>query len=94
MLADFQLLLSMAAIHTTTISVVAIMYELAARPEYIEPLREEMVNAIEEDGGVLKKTTLNKLMKLDSFMKESARMNCGFRSYPPRCAWITRRKKG
>lgn len=81
-LADFQLLLSMAAIHTTTISVVAILYELAARPEYIEPLREEMIRAIEEDGGQLKKSTLGKMIRLDSFMKESGRTNSSFRSYP------------
>lgn len=80
-LADFQLMLSMAAIHTTTISVVTVMYELAARPEYIEGLREEMIAMIEEDGGVLKKSTLAKMMKLDSFIKESARTNCGYRSY-------------
>lgn len=82
-LADFQLLLSMAAIHTTTTSVVTMMYELAARPEYIEPLREEMISMIEEDGGLLKKSTLAKMTKLDSFMKESTRVNCGLRSYPP-----------
>lgn len=83
-LADFQLLLSMAAIHTTTLSVVSILYDLAARPEYIDPLREEMVNAIQEDGGVLKKSTLAKMIKLDSFMKEAGRFNCSRRSYPSR----------
>lgn len=82
-LADFQLVLSMAAIHTTTVTVVTVMYDLAARPEYIEGLREEMITMIEEDGGVLKKSTLAKMVKLDSFMKESARINCGYRSYPP-----------
>lgn len=82
-LADFQLMLSMAAIHTTTIAVVTVMYELAARPEYIEELREEMIAMIEEDEGLLKKSTLAKMMKLDSFMKESTRVNCGYRSYPP-----------
>lgn len=78
-LAYFQLLLSMAAIHTTTMTVVTVLYELAARPEYIEPLREEMIRAVEEDGGLMKKSTLAKMMKLDSFMKESARINCGHR---------------
>lgn len=78
-LAYFQLLLSMAAIHTTTMTVVTVLYELAARPEYVEPLREEMIRMIEEDGGLLKKSTLAKMMKLDSFMKESSRVNCGHR---------------
>lgn len=78
-LSYFQLLLSMAAIHTTTIIVVTVLYELAAHPEYIEPLREEMIRAIEEDNGLVKKSTLAKMMKLDSFMKESARVNSGHR---------------
>lgn len=81
-LADFQLLLSMAALHTTTITLVAVLYDIAARPEYIESLREEMISMIQEDGGMLKKTTLTKMVKLDSFMKESMRFNSSQRSCP------------
>lgn len=81
LLADFQLVLSMAAIHTTTQSAMMVLYDLAARPEYIDVLREEMETAIHEDGGVLKKSTLGKMMKLDSFMKESKRVNSDVREY-------------
>jgi hypothetical protein len=71
----------MAAIHSTTITVTAIMYDLAAHPEYIQPLQDEIQQIINEDGqdvngdGVmlLKKESMSKLWKLDSFMKESQR---------------------
>ena len=48
------------------------VYELCERPEYIEPLREEMTRALEEDGGWGKRTA-GKLLKLDSFIKETSR---------------------
>ncbi|KAL8761588.1 MAG: hypothetical protein Q9184_002296 [Pyrenodesmia sp. 2 TL-2023] len=50
-----------------------VMFDLCAQPEYIEPLREEVEAAIKEDGG-WKKATLNKMQKLDSFLKESQRV--------------------
>jgi hypothetical protein len=57
------------------------LFDLAARPEYIKPLREEIEQVIAEDGydvtgdGTmkLKKSSLPRLRKLDSFMKESQR---------------------
>jgi hypothetical protein len=50
------------------------MYDLAAYPEYIQPLRDEICAVAGEDG-VLKKTSLLKLKKMDSVMKESQRMH-------------------
>ncbi|WPH04790.1 Hypothetical protein R9X50_00768600 [Acrodontium crateriforme] len=73
-LAHRQLLLSLASIHTTTMSAAHALYDLCARPEYFEPLREEAKQVIAEDGG-WQKTTLNKMRKLDSFLKESQRFN-------------------
>ncbi|TAQ88952.1 hypothetical protein B7494_g2745 [Chlorociboria aeruginascens] len=70
-----QLSVSMAAIHTTTIHVTNVLYDLASRPEYIAPLREEISVILAEDNGTLLKTSMTKLRKLDSFMKESARLN-------------------
>jgi hypothetical protein len=43
-------------------------------PEYIEPLREEARTIIDEEGGITKRG-LDKMKKLDSFLKESQRMN-------------------
>ena len=49
------------------------LYHLAANPEYIKPLREEVEQVIKEQGWT--KAAMNKLRKLDSFMKESQRLN-------------------
>ncbi|KAI0389232.1 cytochrome P450 monooxygenase [Xylariaceae sp. FL0594] len=73
-LAHRQLLLSLASIHTTTMAAAHALYDLCAHPQYFEPLREEIIAVLREDGG-WKKTTLNKMRKMDSFMKESQRMN-------------------
>lgn len=73
-IAHRQLLVSLAAIHTTSMSVSHFIYDLCAYPQYLEPLREEIIKTLREDGD-FKKTTLNKLRKLDSFLKESQRLN-------------------
>ncbi|RHZ63614.1 cytochrome P450 [Aspergillus thermomutatus] len=73
-LAHRQLLLSLASIHTTTMAAAHCFYDLCQHPEYFEPLREEINDVITQDGG-WKKTTLNKMRKLDSFLKESQRIN-------------------
>jgi hypothetical protein len=56
----------MAAVHT--------LYDLCERPEYISDLRAETKLALQEDGS-WKFTTIKKLRRLDSFMKESMRYN-------------------
>ena len=73
-IAHRQLLVSLAAIHTTSMSVSHLIYDLCAYQQYLEPLREEIIKTLREDDG-FKKTTLNKLRKLDSFMKETQRLN-------------------
>lgn len=73
-LAHRQLILSLAAIHTTSMAATHALYDLCAHPEYLEPLRDELVAVLKEDGGWCKQT-LNKLVKLDSFLKESQRIN-------------------
>jgi cytochrome P450 len=73
-IARAQVGLSLAAIHTTSNLLTNIMYDLAAYPEYIQPLRDEICAVAGEDG-VLKKTSLLKLKKMDSVMKESQRMH-------------------
>lgn len=51
------------------------MYDLAARPEFQEPIREEIMASLAENNGVLTKASLDKCHLLDSFLKESQRMN-------------------
>lgn len=71
-LARSQVGLALAAIHTTSNLLTNIMYDLAAYPEYFQPLREEICAVAAEDG-VLKKTSLLKFKLMDSIMKESQR---------------------
>lgn len=51
------------------------LYDLAAYQEHVAPLREELQTVLSEDGGKFRKSTMPKLRKLDSFMKESQRVN-------------------
>ena len=53
---------------------VHVLYDLAAHPQYVEPLRDEIRAVAIEDGG-WQKSSYSKLRKLDSFIKESQRVN-------------------
>ncbi|CDO77218.1 hypothetical protein BN946_scf184747.g31 [Trametes cinnabarina] len=56
------------------------LYNLAANPLYIEPLRVEVERVISEEGS---KASLGKMIKIDSFLKESMRLADGtFRVSP------------
>ncbi|CAD6501468.1 BgTH12-01720 [Blumeria graminis f. sp. triticale] len=78
-----QLELSFAAIHTSSITLTNAIFDLAAYPEYIPILREEIQAVMKEDGydqandGTckLRKPSIPRLAKLDSFLKESQRVN-------------------
>ncbi|KAJ3488343.1 hypothetical protein NLI96_g2934 [Meripilus lineatus] len=67
------LLMNFAAIHTSSNSFTHALYHLAANPEYILPIREEIEAITTQDGWT--KAAMNKLRKLDSLMKESQRLN-------------------
>lgn len=72
-----QLGLAAAAIHTTARLLTNVLFDIAANPEYISELREEIESAKEKTGGVLTVESLGKLIKLDSFIKETMRMHAG-----------------
>ncbi|KAI0024832.1 cytochrome P450 [Xylariomycetidae sp. FL0641] len=80
-LGDNQLLLTFAAIHTTSMTSTAAVMDLATYPQYIEPLRQEIEQVIAEEGlkensqgqVLFPKRATAKLKKLDSFLKESLR---------------------
>ncbi|KAL4732975.1 cytochrome P450 [Aspergillus similis] len=61
-------------IHTTTQLIVHSLFEIATRPEYVRPLREEIEGALAAHGG-WNKTSLESMVKLDSFVKECQRYN-------------------
>ena len=58
-----------AALFTTGTTCVHILYHLAKRPEYIEPIREE----VEFFEGSMSRVNATKLVKLDSFIRECQR---------------------
>jgi cytochrome P450 len=76
-LAKMQLALIFAAIHTTTMTLTNILYTLAVTPEYVGPLREEIVNVMSDNDGKITTRALQQMVKLDSYMKEVTRL------YPP-----------
>ncbi|KAH9950883.1 cytochrome P450 [Amylocystis lapponica] len=67
------LILNLAAVHTSSITLTHAMFDLAVHPQYIEPLREEIESAIDQEGWT--KAGINKMVKLDSFLKETQRCN-------------------
>lgn len=76
-LAHLQVVMSLASIHTSQMNAVHVLYDLVARPGVIEPIREEIIQVIKEDGEWIQwqKGSFSKLRKLDSFMRESQRFN-------------------
>lgn len=76
-LAHLEVVMSLASIHTSQMNAVHVLYDLAAIPGHIDVLREEITQVIKQDGPWLKwgKNSFYKLKKLDSFMRESQRMN-------------------
>ncbi|EJD07466.1 cytochrome P450 [Fomitiporia mediterranea MF3/22] len=68
-----MLAVNFAAMHTSSSSFTHALFHLAAEPNYIPTLREEIEQVIKEDGW--SKVAMTKMWKLDSFMKESQRMN-------------------
>ncbi|CAJ2505514.1 Uu.00g129080.m01.CDS01 [Anthostomella pinea] len=75
--AETQLNMSMAAIHTTTLTVTMILYDLVARPDIISELRDEIKRVLATTDGVMTTHALFEMKLLDSVMKESQRVNPG-----------------
>lgn len=72
-LASRVLLVNFASVHTTSITFTQAIYDLAAHPELIPPLREEIETLVALEGW--QKSTVMKMHKLDSCLKESIRMH-------------------
>jgi hypothetical protein len=51
------------------------IFDLCARPEYIEPLRSEAQTVLAQGNGEWQFSTVKRLHQLDSFLKESQRGN-------------------
>ncbi|KAI0599020.1 cytochrome P450 [Biscogniauxia sp. FL1348] len=69
--ANFQLVLSVVAIHTSSDLMQQVVMDLAENPQYIQPLRDEVVSVLRAEGW--KKSALYNMKLLDSAIKESQR---------------------
>ena len=67
-----QLALSFVAIHTTADMVGQLLFDLIENPEYLQPLREEVISVLQSGGW--NKNSLYNMKLLDSFLKESLRI--------------------
>ncbi|KAJ5793865.1 Cytochrome p450 [Penicillium paradoxum] len=70
-----QLLLTFASIHTTSNLLQNVMYDLIANPEYIDLLRQEIIEVLKDQSDGWQKTSLHSLKMMDSVFKESQRLN-------------------
>lgn len=83
-----QMLISVVAIHTTTMTMAQVIYDLLEHPEYIDILRNEIksVKSVEDEPWT--KAKIAGLKKMDSFMKESQRIRpagLGMDTTPTKC---------
>ncbi|KAK0741381.1 cytochrome P450 [Schizothecium vesticola] len=75
-LAGRVLLLNFAAIHTSAFSITSAILDLVfSKQEYVDELRAEIEHVLAEHGGEWNKRALAKMVKLDSIMRESSRLN-------------------
>ncbi|KAK3374752.1 cytochrome P450 [Podospora didyma] len=77
-LTDMLLLLLLAAIHTTSLAVTNIFYDLVIRPDVVEELKAEIKSVLADSGGIMTTQALNDMKLVDSVMRESQRLNPPF----------------
>ncbi|KAF7367745.1 hypothetical protein MSAN_00838400 [Mycena sanguinolenta] len=64
---------NMVSVHTSSAAFTRALFDLATYPEYLLPMREEVEHVMAEEGW--SKTALNSMVKVDSFLRESQRLN-------------------
>ncbi|KAH9042739.1 cytochrome P450 [Lactarius pseudohatsudake] len=72
-LARRMLVVNFAAIHSTSTTFTNVLYHLLSNPKYVEPLRQDVETAVAEEGWT--KAGLDKMHKIDSFLRETQRMD-------------------
>lgn len=68
------MMLYVSATSTSTLALSNAVIDLCAMPDYIKPLRDE-IKQCSQDGTALSIPAMKKMAKLDSFLKESHRVN-------------------
>lgn len=80
-MAARQCVLTLASIHTTSLSVANLLFDLCAHPEWMPVLTEEVEAVVKEYGhvgenpNITTKQWISRLEKMDSFFVESQRQN-------------------
>lgn len=75
MLVWRMLHIDISAVHTSSVTFIDCVNELAACPEIHDELRQEIRDVFAAEGGQWRKQGLTKLVKMDSFMRETVRFN-------------------
>ena len=77
LMADRMCILIFASMHTTSMNCANTIMDLASRPEYMQELYEEQLEVHKEadENGILPIEALNRMKKLDSFVREALRLN-------------------
>lgn len=67
--------MSLAFVHTSAMLMTYMIYDLAAMPEYLDPLREEVQKTFKDGWANATQASLISQHQMDSFMKEVQRFN-------------------
>lgn len=67
------LLMSLAVVHTSSMALCHALYDLILRPEYLEPLREEISRTLRDGWENATKMSFDAQRRMDSFLRESQR---------------------
>ncbi|KAK5020761.1 hypothetical protein LTS07_011447 [Exophiala sideris] len=73
--ARVQILIGVGSIHTTTNALTNTIFDVISFPEVADELRAEYVDTLAANGGRMNKIALNSLIRFDSVMRESQRLN-------------------
>ncbi|CAG8468068.1 10533_t:CDS:10 [Diversispora eburnea] len=84
-ICEFIFIIIVASINTTSRHITCALYDFAGRPELWDDIYEEQVRIDKECNGELLPQHINKMVKLDSFLRESLRTFDAVAAFPHRC---------
>ncbi|KAI9369508.1 cytochrome P450 [Aspergillus egyptiacus] len=70
-----MIIMALAVLHTSTMLITQGLYDLLIHPEYLEPLRDEAIEKLEGGWADATMSRFASLRRLDSFLRESQRLN-------------------
>lgn len=77
------IIMSLAVVHTSSMLMTHMLYDLIEMPEYLEPLREEIKNTLTDGWANATQASFISQHRMDSFMKEVQRFNPTGEGKPP-----------